>query len=415
MWVTPSTLRSFSGCGGLGLGLHRAIRGARTVLHVEVEAYACAVLASRMEEGALDWAPIFSDVCRFDGRPWRGVVDCVVGGSPCQDLSIAGKRAGLGGARSGLFFELMGFPMGWAKLGLMNYACTATPVSLPKLKLLLGSSGAIEVTCRIRLSKSTVLDLHSRDLLHDGFRCWVTGESGSGKSTAVALIVEQVVAQKNQVLVLDLHGEYGNLWATDPENVVRVGYGALEVQAESVSWCLNVLAAGKSLVLDLSHWSDIDPEKLDVFMLDLLRGLYELRRREPKWTLVVVEEAQQIIPQTQAQGQAENIRIFLGMITGGRKYGIQFILTSQRQSLVDINAISSCNVRLFMRVSEMKDWTLMKKYIPDSMDVTFNDPRTGIKRFPTGKAMLLSRWTNDIKIQLYPAKMQLRQPLLDSL
>lgn len=32
-------------------------------------------------------------------------VDCIIGGSPCQDLSVAGKRAGLSGARSGLFME----------------------------------------------------------------------------------------------------------------------------------------------------------------------------------------------------------------------------------------------------------------------------------------------------------------------
>lgn len=33
------------------------------------------------------------------------VVDCIIGGSPCQDLSLAGKRAGLAGARSGLYME----------------------------------------------------------------------------------------------------------------------------------------------------------------------------------------------------------------------------------------------------------------------------------------------------------------------
>lgn len=46
---------------------------------VEIEAYACEVLASRMEEGNLDAAPIWTDLRTFDGRPWRGVVDCVAG------------------------------------------------------------------------------------------------------------------------------------------------------------------------------------------------------------------------------------------------------------------------------------------------------------------------------------------------
>ena len=102
-----NVLSLFSGGGGLDLGIHRAVRDARTVVYVEREAFACEVLASRMAEGALAPAPIWTDVCTFDGRPWRGVVDCVAGGSPCQDLSVAGKRAGLDGERSGLFFQFV--------------------------------------------------------------------------------------------------------------------------------------------------------------------------------------------------------------------------------------------------------------------------------------------------------------------
>jgi DNA (cytosine-5)-methyltransferase 1 len=56
-----------------------------------------------MEEGGLAPCPVWSDVSTFDGRPWRGVVDLVAGGFPCQDISNAGKRAGIGGERSGLW------------------------------------------------------------------------------------------------------------------------------------------------------------------------------------------------------------------------------------------------------------------------------------------------------------------------
>lgn len=99
----PSRVLSlFSGVGGLDLGLGLA-SGARTICYVEREAFCAAVLVARMEEEALDKAPIWDDVTTFDGRAWRGVVDCVVGGSPCQDLSVAGKRVGIRGARSGLW------------------------------------------------------------------------------------------------------------------------------------------------------------------------------------------------------------------------------------------------------------------------------------------------------------------------
>jgi DNA (cytosine-5)-methyltransferase 1 len=101
------TLSLFSGGGGLDLGVELAVGDCAPVAFVEREAFACAVLLSRMEEGRLAAAPVWSDVATFDGRRFRGLVDIVIGGSPCQDLSVAGKRAGLGGARSGLFFHFV--------------------------------------------------------------------------------------------------------------------------------------------------------------------------------------------------------------------------------------------------------------------------------------------------------------------
>lgn len=100
-----NVLSLFTGAGGLDLGLKLACPDARVVCYVEGEGYAVAVLAARMADGWLDDAPVWSDVRTFDGRPWRGVVDCVVGGFPCQDISLAGKRAGIGGERSGLWRE----------------------------------------------------------------------------------------------------------------------------------------------------------------------------------------------------------------------------------------------------------------------------------------------------------------------
>ena len=46
----------------------------------------------------------YGDICKISGAEIEPV-DCIIGGSPCQDLSIAGKRAGLAGARSGLYME----------------------------------------------------------------------------------------------------------------------------------------------------------------------------------------------------------------------------------------------------------------------------------------------------------------------
>ena len=84
-----------SGIGGIELGLAAAIGPSyRTVCHVEREAYCAGVLAARMQDGALDTAPIWSDLASFDARPWRGVVDIVTAGYPCQPFSLAGSRDG---------------------------------------------------------------------------------------------------------------------------------------------------------------------------------------------------------------------------------------------------------------------------------------------------------------------------------
>lgn len=95
----------FAGAAGLDLGIELACPGARTVCYVEREAYACAVLVARMEDSSLAPAPIWSDVATFDGAAWRGKVDLVHGGFPCQDISVVGKRAGLEGRQSSLWEE----------------------------------------------------------------------------------------------------------------------------------------------------------------------------------------------------------------------------------------------------------------------------------------------------------------------
>ena len=97
-------LALFAGAGGGVLG--GKLLGWRTVCAVERDAYAAQVLAQRQNDGSLEPFPIWSDVQAFDGGPWRGVVDVVSGGFPCQDISVAGKGAGITGERSGLWGEM---------------------------------------------------------------------------------------------------------------------------------------------------------------------------------------------------------------------------------------------------------------------------------------------------------------------
>jgi len=97
-------LALFAGAGG-GI-LAGKLLGWRTVCAVEWEPYPASVLCARQNDGFLAPFPIWDDVQTFDGKPWRGIVDVVSGGFPCQDISAAGKGAGIDGERSGMWGEM---------------------------------------------------------------------------------------------------------------------------------------------------------------------------------------------------------------------------------------------------------------------------------------------------------------------
>lgn len=98
------TLHLFAGAGG-GL-LADVLLGHQPVCAVEIDEYCQQVLSARQEDGCFPWFPIFEDVQAFDGNPWRGIVDIVAGGFPCQDIAIGGKGAGLDGERSGMWSHM---------------------------------------------------------------------------------------------------------------------------------------------------------------------------------------------------------------------------------------------------------------------------------------------------------------------
>ena len=97
-------LALFAGAGGGILG--GKLLGWRTVCAVEWEPYPASVLCARQNDGLLPPFPIWDDVQTFDGKPWRGIADVVSGGFPCQDISSAGKGAGIDGERSGMWREM---------------------------------------------------------------------------------------------------------------------------------------------------------------------------------------------------------------------------------------------------------------------------------------------------------------------
>ncbi len=89
----------FAGIGGISLGLERA--GHECVGHCEIDPYACKVLKKHWPD-----VPLFGDIKEIDANEILEA-ELWCGGFPCQDISNAGKRAGIHGERSGLFFDFM--------------------------------------------------------------------------------------------------------------------------------------------------------------------------------------------------------------------------------------------------------------------------------------------------------------------
>jgi len=98
-------LALFAGNGGGILG--GKLLGWKTVCAVEINEWCRERLMQRQDEGHLPSFPIWDDVRTFDGKPWRGLVDVISGGFPCQDISVGNASGeGLDGERSGLWSEM---------------------------------------------------------------------------------------------------------------------------------------------------------------------------------------------------------------------------------------------------------------------------------------------------------------------
>ena len=98
--MTLRLLDTFAGIGGFSLAAHQ-LGGFETIGFVERELFCQRILSWHFPG-----IPIHDDITTFHPEP--GAADVICGGFPCQDISLAGKQAGIKkGTRSGLFYELM--------------------------------------------------------------------------------------------------------------------------------------------------------------------------------------------------------------------------------------------------------------------------------------------------------------------
>ncbi|MHB1800014.1 MAG: DNA cytosine methyltransferase [Vulcanimicrobiaceae bacterium] len=170
------TMHLFAGAGG-GL-LADLILGHKPRVAVEWDAYCCQVLRERAADGWFPGLHVYEgDIRLFDPSEYAGSVDCIAAGFPCQDISVAGKGAGIGeGTRSGLYREVLRIA-GIVRpryLWLENVAAI-----VPLLGTVVGDLAALGYDCRwCCLRASAVGAPHRRD------RWWciaTMADSGCGR------------------------------------------------------------------------------------------------------------------------------------------------------------------------------------------------------------------------------------------
>ena len=154
----------FSGVGGFSLGLERT-GGFETVAFCEIEPFPRRVLAKHWPG-----VPVYEDVTTADFGE-LGPVDVVTAGFPCQDISLAGKGAGLSGERSGLFWHIIRTAglVGWPQLLLENVAALLNRGMGEVLGALASVGYDTEWHC---IPASAVGAPHRRD------RVWIVADSG---------------------------------------------------------------------------------------------------------------------------------------------------------------------------------------------------------------------------------------------
>jgi DNA (cytosine-5)-methyltransferase 1 len=91
---SPATLSLCTGGGGLDRGVERAIGPLRTIIYVEIEAFAVENLLEGMEKGVLAAAPVWPNLKTLPWEHLRHRIFLLLGGYPCQPFSTAGKRQG---------------------------------------------------------------------------------------------------------------------------------------------------------------------------------------------------------------------------------------------------------------------------------------------------------------------------------
>ena len=240
-------LHLFAGGGGGILG--GLLLGHRPMCAVEFNKHAREVLIARQRDRILPKFPIWDDVATFDGKPWKGKIDVLCGGFPCQDISSAGKGAGITGERSGL----------WKEMARIIHEVRPNYIFAENSPMLVGR-GLITVLCDLAEmgydAKWCVLGADNYGGHHIRKRCWVLayptkGGRARGSTQEVDGCSSYSRGIQAQILQNGWNGREGGFyWESEPR-VGRVANG----MADGVDKRLARIGNGQVPIVAAAAWT----------------------------------------------------------------------------------------------------------------------------------------------------------------
>ncbi len=224
---------------------------------------------------------------------------------------------------------------------------------------------------RFKLSEDFTIDTSDGRVQKQGLRIAFIGESGSGKSWAMALIAEQAIEQGLQVVFIDPHGEYWTFAEKFPGVIVVGGENAdLPLVEDAIDIYAEAYRQGKILDFNLKEVFT-DEEVYGRMVEKILRALWKAQVNEARPAIWLLEEAQMECPQEKSADVMRRVGLVKGIATGGRKFGVQLILGTQRPAELHKTPLSQCWIRVFGKLTEKLDRDAVKDYMrpvpPDSL------------------------------------------------
>lgn len=212
----------------------------------------------------------------------------------------------------------------------------------------------------------------------------VIGIKGSGKSNTAAVLMEEYLKAGMPIVIVDVEGEYSTLKAQHPDiTIIGAGIHCVVDMPLGFDNAKGVAEAaylsGKSVVLDLSGFDDMDRETL----LNLYLGtVWALAAHSRIPTAFFLEEAHHWIPQGK---QTAVKKVLVNFAVMGRKRGLSLVMIGQRSAQIDKGALTQADVIFMHRVRHPTDVKVYADMLPYSLSVV----KEKVNALKVGEALIL--------------------------